>query len=67
MAAPTDPAGVTHEIDVGETTTTDAHGTPPIVTVAPEAKLVPVMSMDVPPAEDPEVTLTDVIVTSLTH
>ncbi|CAB4656452.1 unannotated protein [freshwater metagenome] len=52
--APADPAGVVQVIDVAETTTTLAHGAPPTLTVAPAAKLVPVIVIEVPPAVFPE-------------
>ena len=49
-------------IDVAETLTTLVHALPPIVTVAPAAKFVPVMVIAVPPAVDPEVGEVEVIV-----
>jgi hypothetical protein len=42
-------------IEVDETTTTDVHELPPMVTVAPDMKFVPVIVTDVPPAVVPEV------------
>jgi len=53
--APAVPAGVVQVIEVDETTTTDVHELPPIVTVAPATKLVPVIVTEVPPAVVPEV------------
>jgi hypothetical protein len=44
-----------HVIEVDETTTTDVHELPPMVTVAPDMKFVPVIVTDVPPAVVPEV------------
>jgi hypothetical protein len=41
-------------IEVDETTTTDVHELPPMVTVAPEIKFVPVIVTEVPPAVVPE-------------
>lgn len=52
------PGGVTAVIEVAETTTTLVAGRPPMVTVAPETKLVPVMVMGVPPTGVPELGLT---------
>jgi hypothetical protein len=42
-------------IEVDETTTTDVHELPPIETVVPEIKFVPVIVTEVPPAVVPEV------------
>ena len=42
-------------IEVDETTTTDVHELPPIVTVVPDMKFVPVIVTEVPPAVVPEV------------
>jgi hypothetical protein len=53
--APAVPAGVVHVIEVDETTTTDVHELPPIVTVVPDMKFVPVIVTEVPPAVVPEV------------
>jgi hypothetical protein len=52
---PTVPDGVVQVIEVDETTTTDVHELPPMVTVAPDMKFVPVIVTDVPPAVVPEV------------
>ncbi len=41
-------------IEVDDTTTTDVHELPPIVTVVPEIKFVPVIVTEVPPAVVPE-------------
>ena len=41
-------------IEVDDTTTTDVHELPPIVTVVPEMKFVPVIVTEVPPAVVPE-------------
>ena len=40
-------------IEVDETTTTDVHELPPIETVVPEIKFVPVIVTEVPPAVVP--------------
>jgi hypothetical protein len=53
VTAPAAPAGVVAVIDVLLTTVTPVAATPPKVTVAPAAKLVPVMVMAVPPAVEP--------------
>lgn len=52
---PAVPDGVVQVIEVDETTTTDVHDLPPMVTVAPDMKFVPVIVTDVPPAVVPEV------------
>ena len=52
--APVVPAGVVHVIEVDETTTTLVHDEPPTVTVAPDAKPVPVIVIDVPPLTVPD-------------
>ena len=52
--APADPAGVVQVIDVAETTTTLVQALPPTLTVAPAAKFVPVIVIDVPPAVLPD-------------
>ena len=52
---PAVPDGVVQVIEVDETTTTDVHELPPMVTVAPDMKFVPVIVTDVPPAVVPEV------------
>ena len=55
---------------VEETTVTAVAGTEPTVTVAPAAKLNPVMVIDVPPAIGPLLGLTDVtagVVTNLSR
>ena len=52
---PAVPDGVIQVIEVDETTTTDVHGLPPIVTVVPDMKFVPVIVTEVPPAVVPEV------------
>jgi hypothetical protein len=54
FCGPTRPAGVLQVKEVEEMNTTDVHALPPIVTVAPEIKLLPVMVTDVPPAPLPE-------------
>jgi hypothetical protein len=64
VAAPAVPAGVVAVIDVLLTTTTFVAAAGPIVTVAPEAKFVPVMVMAVPPAVGPVLGLTLVTVGS---
>jgi len=53
VTAPALPAGVVAVICVPLTTTTLVAAAPPNVTVAPAAKLVPVMVTAVPPAVDP--------------
>jgi hypothetical protein len=53
VAAPTLPAGVVAVIVVLFTTTTPVAAALPIVTVAPVAKLVPVIVTAVPPAVGP--------------
>ena len=60
--APTVPAGVVQVIEVAETNVTDVQALPPTVTVAPGAKFVPVIVIDVPPAVLPEVGAIDVMV-----
>jgi hypothetical protein len=57
---PAEPAGVTAVIEVAETHTTLVAATPPIVTVGPARKLVPVIVTAVPPAVVPLVTEIDV-------
>ena len=52
------PGGVTAVIMVEDTTTTLVAGSPPMVTVAPTTKLVPVIVMGVPPEGMPELGLT---------
>jgi hypothetical protein len=54
FAAPTERAGVVHVNDVEEMKTTDVQELPPIVTVAPDTKSLPVMVIEVPPAPLPE-------------
>ena len=46
-------------IEVDETTTTLVHDAPPTVTVAPDAKPVPVIVIDVPPLTVPDELDTD--------
>ena len=46
--------GVVQVIEVDDTTTTDVHELPPIVTVVPDMKFVPVIVTEVPPAVVPE-------------
>jgi hypothetical protein len=58
VTAPAVPAGVVAVIVVAFTTTTFAADPLPNVTVAPEAKFVPVIVTDVPPAVDPVFGLT---------
>jgi len=53
--APAVPDGVVQVIEVDETTTTDVHELPPMVTVVPDMKFVPVIVTEVPPAVVPEV------------
>jgi hypothetical protein len=53
VTAPALSAGVVAVIDVALTTTTLAAAVLPNVTVAPEAKFVPVIVTAVPPAVDP--------------
>lgn len=55
FAAPAEPAGVVAVIEVEDTKVTLVAATPPTVTPkdAPDAKPVPVMVIDVPPAPDP--------------
>jgi hypothetical protein len=55
FCGPAVPDGVVQVIEVEETTTTDVHELPPMVTVAPVMKLVPVIVTEVPPAVVPEV------------
>jgi hypothetical protein len=62
VTAPALPAGVVAVIDVLLTTTTLVAAVLPKVTVAPVAKLVPVMVTAVPPAVDPLFGLTLVTV-----
>lgn len=51
--APAAPTGVVQVIEVALTTVTPVAAAPPIVTVAPAAKFVPVMVTRVPPAVGP--------------
>jgi hypothetical protein len=67
VAAPAVPAGVTAVIVVLLTTTTLAAPTPPIVTVAPAARFVPVIVTDVPPATPPLLGLMPVTVGGATY
>jgi hypothetical protein len=53
FCAPADFAGVVHDSDVADAKTTDVHEVPPIVTVAPDTKPVPVTVTEVPPAVEP--------------
>jgi len=55
FAAPAEPAGVVAVMEVDDTRVTPVAATPPTVTPneAPEAKSVPVMVIEVPPAVDP--------------
>jgi hypothetical protein len=62
VTAPTACAGVVAVIEVLLTTTTFVAAVPPNVTVAPEAKLVPVIVTAVPPSIDPLLGLTLVTV-----
>jgi hypothetical protein len=64
VTAPALPAGVVAVIDVLLTTTTLVAAVLPNITVAPLAKLVPVMVTDVPPATGPVFGLTLVTVGS---
>src|SRR5437773_3771016 len=60
FTAPAAWAGVVAVIVVAETTVTAGTAVPPSVTVAPGARLVPVMVMTVPPVVDPVVGATPV-------
>jgi hypothetical protein len=62
VTAPAVPAGVVAVIEVLLTTVTFVAAAEPNVTVAPEAKLVPVIVTDVPPAVEPVLGLTPVTV-----
>jgi hypothetical protein len=62
VAEPAVPAGVVAVIVVLLTTVTFVAAAPPIVTVAPDAKFVPVIVTDVPPAVEPLLGLTPVTV-----
>ena len=53
-AAPAVLAGIVQVMEVAETNNTLVHTSPPIVTVAPEAKPVPVITIAVPPAINPD-------------
>jgi hypothetical protein len=57
-----DPAGVVHVKDVDDDTATEVQADPPTVTVAPLAKFVPVIVIDVPPTSGPELGATELIV-----
>ena len=63
---PAAPAGVTAVIDVSLTTTTLVAATPPIFTLDPPIKFVPVIVMAVPPVVSPTFGLTDEIVGAAT-
>ena len=57
------PEGDTQVIDVADTSTTEVHACPPIVTVAPEVeKELPVIVTGVPPTTFPVLGEIDVIV-----
>ena len=58
--APALPAGVVARTCVAETNVTPVAATPLTSTVAPDAKLVPVSVMTVPPVDGPDVGLIDV-------
>jgi hypothetical protein len=62
FAAPTEPVPVLQVNEVEEMNVTDVQVLPPIVTVAPETKLLPVIVTDVPPAPLPEFGSTPVTV-----
>ncbi len=62
LTVPADAAGATAVIETPELTVTLVAATLPKLTVAPEAKPVPVMVTDVPPAVEPLVGLTAVTV-----
>jgi hypothetical protein len=62
FAAPIEPAPVLQVNEVEEMNVTDVQVLPPIVTVAPETKLLPVIVTDVPPAPLPEFGSTPVTV-----
>jgi hypothetical protein len=66
VTAPAACAGVVAVIEVLLTTTTLVAAVPPNVTVAPEAKFVPVIVTAVPPAVDPVFGLTLVTVGTTT-
>jgi hypothetical protein len=66
VTAPALPAGVVAVIDVPLTTTMLVAAVLPNVTVAPEAKLVPVIVTAVPPAVEPLLGLTLVTVGATT-
>jgi hypothetical protein len=55
FADPAEPAGVEHEIDVADKTTTEVHAAPPTATVAPATKPVPLIVIAVPPEAGPDV------------
>jgi hypothetical protein len=57
LAAPAEPAGVVQVIEVADTTVTEVHALPPIVTALAPVRLVPVMVTLVPPAVLPLVGL----------
>ena len=59
---PAAPAGVFAVMEVEFTNTTLVAATPPIFTVAPAIKFVPVMVTAVPPTSAPDDGLTEVIV-----
>lgn len=61
LTGPTVPAGVVAVMDVALATTTFVAAAAPNMTVAPEAKLVPVMVTTVPPPVEPK--LGDTLVT----
>ena len=47
------------DTDVADPNTTNVHGAPPTVTVAPDTNPVPVIVIDVPPAVEPDTGDTD--------
>ena len=67
VTAPAVPAGVVAVMDVLLTTVTFVAAAEPNVTVAPVAKLVPVIVTEVPPAVDPVFGLTPVTVGAATY
>ena len=62
LTVPADSAGDVAVMEVVEPTVTAVAVTVPNITVAPEAKLVPVMVTEVPPVVGPEVGLMPVTV-----
>jgi len=67
FCAPADAAGVVQDTDVADPSTTDVHGAPPTVTVAPDTNPVPVIVIDVPPDVEPTDGATPVTVGGATN